>query len=62
MRGFGNVTAALKEYGLWENSLIVFTTDNGGPTEVCAVQGSSNFPSVVANAPCGKVAQLVMAS
>lgn len=42
--GIGNVTAALKEYGLWENSLVVFTTDNGGPTEVCAVQGSSNFP------------------
>jgi arylsulfatase A-like enzyme len=42
--GIGNVTAALKEYGLWENSLLVFTTDNGGPTEVCAVQGSSNFP------------------
>lgn len=42
--GIGKVTAALKKYGLWDDTLIVFTTDNGGPTEVCAVQGSSNYP------------------
>lgn len=42
--GVGNVTEALKQTGLWDNTLIVFTTDNGGPTEVCAVQGSSNYP------------------
>jgi len=42
--GIGNVTAALKAAGMWEDLIIVFTTDNGGPSETCAVQGSSNFP------------------
>jgi arylsulfatase B len=37
-----NVTRALQEKGMWENTLVVFTTDNGGPTDVCSVQGSSN--------------------
>ena len=30
--GIGNVTRALKAAGLWESTLIVFTADNGGPT------------------------------
>ena len=42
--GIANVTQALKDSGLWNNTLIIFTTDNGGPTQVCGVQGSSNFP------------------
>ena len=42
--GIANVTKALKEKGLWNNTLVVFTTDNGGPTITCAVQGSSNYP------------------
>jgi arylsulfatase A-like enzyme len=42
--GIGNVTRALQETGLWENTLVIFTTDNGGPTESCCVQGSSNYP------------------
>lgn len=40
----GNVTKALQDAGMWENTLVVFTTDNGGPTAVCAAQGSSNYP------------------
>lgn len=42
--GIGNVTQALREGGLWEDTLVIFTTDNGGPTTTCAVQGSSNHP------------------
>ncbi|VEU38094.1 unnamed protein product [Pseudo-nitzschia multistriata] len=42
--GIGNLTASLKDHGLWENTLVVVTTDNGGPTTVGCVQGSSNFP------------------
>jgi arylsulfatase A-like enzyme len=29
--GIGNVTAALKASGQWDNTLIVVTSDNGGP-------------------------------
>ncbi|XP_046561886.1 arylsulfatase B-like [Haliotis rubra] len=36
----GNVTSALKEKGLFDNTLILFTADNGGPVEVYA----SNWP------------------
>ena len=42
--GIGNLTTALKETGLWENTLIIVTTDNDGPTTVGCVQGSSNYP------------------
>ena len=42
--GIGNVTDALRRTGLWEDTLLVFTTDNGGPTITGCVQGSSNFP------------------
>ncbi|XP_048242603.1 arylsulfatase B-like isoform X3 [Haliotis rufescens] len=36
----GNVTKALKEKGLFENTLILFTTDNGGPLE----NDANNWP------------------
>ncbi|XP_067658647.1 arylsulfatase B-like [Haliotis asinina] len=36
----GNVTQALKDRGLFENTLILFTADNGGPIEYYA----SNWP------------------
>ena len=42
--GIANVTKALKETGLWNDTLIIFTTDNGGPTATCGIQGSSNYP------------------
>ncbi len=47
--GVGNVTAALRQAGLLDSTLIIFTADNGGPIAcgdgTCGdAQGSSNFP------------------
>ena len=36
----GNVTESLKEAGLYENSVIIWFSDNGGPVSF----GASNFP------------------
>ena len=30
--GIGNVTKALVDTGLYENTLVIFCSDNGGPT------------------------------
>jgi len=43
--GIGKVINALQQYPkLWNNTVIIFTTDNGGPTTVGCIQGSSNYP------------------
>ncbi|XP_065187652.1 arylsulfatase J-like isoform X2 [Sycon ciliatum] len=36
----GNITQTYKDQGLWENTMMIFTTDNGGPTTV----GANNWP------------------
>ena len=36
----GNITAALEKAEMWNDTLIVFTTDNGGPVQ----SGASNWP------------------
>lgn len=42
--GVGNVTKALQAKGMFDNTFIIFTTDNGGPSETCDVTGTSNYP------------------
>lgn len=40
----GRVVGALKERGMLENSIIVFTTDNGGPAAGFDLNHASNSP------------------
>jgi len=40
----GNVTAALKTKGMWDDLLIVFSTDNGGPIYGNGSAGANNYP------------------
>lgn len=42
--GVGNVTAALRGKKMWDNTFLAFTADNGGPTDMCMKQGSTNAP------------------
>ncbi len=50
--GIGKVLAALKETGLSDNTLVIFTSDNGGQLNL----GSLNGPCGRAKATCTKVA------
>ena len=40
----GNVTATLHERGLLNNSVIIFSTDNGGPAGGFDMNYASNYP------------------
>ncbi len=40
----GNGTAALKDAGIWDDTLIIATSDNGGPTHGDEGTSSNNFP------------------
>lgn len=45
--GLGNVTKLLRAEGMWtseEPTIIVFTDENGAPTDACAQIGGSNLP------------------
>lgn len=40
----GNVTAALRAKGMWENTLVVFMSDNGGWVSNNGSAGGNNYP------------------
>jgi len=40
----GNLTAAFKRKGMWDDLLVVFSTDNGGPIYNNGSAGANNFP------------------
>jgi len=42
--GLGNVTAALRARRMFDDTLFLVTTDNGGPTTECSTTGQSNWP------------------
>eukprot|EP00040_Diaphanoeca_grandis_P014932 m.75864 g.75864 ORF g.75864 m.75864 type:complete len:563 (+) comp24834_c0_seq1:76-1764(+) len=42
--GMANITAALREAAMYDDTLIIVTTDNGGPTTECSSTGQSNWP------------------
>eukprot|EP00054_Salpingoeca_dolichothecata_P025768 m.181746 g.181746 ORF g.181746 m.181746 type:complete len:518 (+) comp25462_c4_seq5:49-1602(+) len=43
-QGIGNVTAALKSTGMWDDTFVVFSADNGGPTHAFSGIGACNYP------------------
>eukprot|EP00966_Prymnesium_polylepis_P321356 7377670-Prymnesium_polylepis.1 len=50
--GIGNVTAALRRRGMWDSTVVIFSSDNGGPTNGNEGTWSSNFPLRTPRAPC----------
>ena len=40
----GNVTDALKTKGMWDNTLVIFFADNGGPISGNGTVGANNYP------------------
>jgi arylsulfatase A-like enzyme len=40
----GQVIQAYQDAGLWDDTLVIFTTDNGGPTTIGCTTGASNYP------------------
>ena len=40
----GNVTGLLRQRGMWDNTLVVFSSDNGGPVYGGGSAGANNFP------------------
>merc|ERR1711879_427806 len=40
--GLGNLTAALVKRGMLDDTVIVVTSDSGGPIDTCGAQGSNN--------------------
>jgi arylsulfatase B len=43
-RDIGKIVAALKSKGMYQNSLVVLSADNGGPVYMSGRGGGNNFP------------------
>ena len=39
----GNITNALKAKGMWDNTLVIFSSDNGGPVDL-QENAANNWP------------------
>lgn len=42
--GILNITNALKKKGMWDNTLILFSSDNGGPSGGFSSATANNYP------------------
>jgi arylsulfatase B/arylsulfatase I/J len=40
----GEIVQAYQQAGIWNDTLVIFTTDNGGPTTLGCATGASNYP------------------
>lgn len=40
----GNVTSLLKSKGMWDETVVVFSSDNGGPIYAAGGAGANNYP------------------
>jgi len=49
----GKIVSAVKAKGMWNNTLMVLTTDNGGPTYWARPEVEKNFPPLVPGAKKG---------
>lgn len=47
----GNITAAMKQKKMWNNTLVIFSSDNGGPVDL-AENAANNWP--LRGGKCGR--------
>lgn len=48
----GQIKAAMEKQGLWKNTLVIFTTDNGGTLDGCLRKDSQRFCGQVVSGSC----------
>jgi arylsulfatase A-like enzyme len=50
----GNITQAIKEKGMWEDTLVIMSTDNGGPTYWIDKKTMDSYPPLIPGDPRSK--------